>query len=343
MKEHEVDDAGSGPARPPTMADIAARVGVSKQAVSLVFRNAPGLSEQTRARVLEVAAELGYRANRSASLLARRRTRLLGVTMSVRSPFHAELVEHIHAAADDLGYEVVLGALTPTHDERRAVETLLEFRCEALLLLGTDAPLAGLTALGEQLPVVVVGRRAASATLDVVRTADGKGVGQVVDHLVSLGHRDIVHIDGGRGAIATDRRNGYRRAMRRHGLDEQVRIVSGDHTEEAGARAARLLLDEKRLPTALVAANDRCALGALDVFAREGVAVPGTVSVAGYDDSPLARLAHVDLTTVSQEAQEQARHAVAAAVDRLDGGRTEPRQVVLPPRLITRSTTAPPA
>jgi DNA-binding LacI/PurR family transcriptional regulator len=88
--------------------------------------------------------------------------------------------------------------------------------------------------------------------------------------------------------------------------------------------------------------NDASAVGLLDALVRSGVDVPGQVSVVGYDDSPLSRLAHVDLTTVSQESREQMRHAVAAVVERLDGGRTGHREVVVPPRLVVRGTTAPP-
>jgi len=92
----------------------------------------------------------------------------------------------------------------------------------------------------------------------------------------------------------------------------------------------------------VITSNDRCAVGLLDAFVRRGVQVPGTVSVVGYDDSMLARLAHVDLTTVSQDAPRQAQEAVALLASRLDDGRTNPREVVLPPRLVIRSTTAPP-
>ena len=96
------------------------------------------------------------------------------------------------------------------------------------------------------------------------------------------------------------------------------------------------------LPTAVVTSNDRCAVGLLDALARLGVAVPGSVSVAGYDDSALARLTHVDLTTVSQDARGQAGQAVALAVERLENGRTAPREVVLTPHLVVRGTTGPP-
>jgi DNA-binding LacI/PurR family transcriptional regulator len=130
--------------------------------------------------------------------------------------------------------------------------------------------------------------------------------------------------------------------MRRHGLAGRMRIIPGDHTEEAGMRAAAALLADGSLPTAAITSNDRSALGLLDALVRHGVQVPGSLSVVGYDDSALARLAHVDLTTVSQRAREQAEQAVALAVERLEGGRTAPREVVLTPRLVVRSTSGAP-
>jgi DNA-binding LacI/PurR family transcriptional regulator len=329
--------------RRPRLEDVAARVGMSPASVSMVLSNAPGPSAATRERVLEAAAELGYRPDRTASLLARRRTHLVGVQLQAGSAFHAELVEDLYEAAERQGYDVVLSAVTRTRDERRATETLVDFRCEALVLLGPVAPASHLAALGRQLPVVVIGRRVAGGGVDVVRSADAEGVGQAVGHLAGLGHRAIAYVDGGRGTIAADRRRGYRTAMRRHGLAGHVRVLPGDHTEAAGARAARTLLDEgSELPTAVVAYNDHCALGLLDAFSRAGVDVPADVSVVGYDDSSLSRLAHVNLTTVSQDARGQAERAVAAAVERLDGGRVRPREVVLPPRLVVRGTTGPP-
>ncbi len=225
--------------RRPRLEDVAARVGMSPASVSMVLSNAPGPSAATRERVLAAAAELGYRPDRTASLLARRRTHLVGVQMVVGSAFHAELVEDLYEAAEQQGYDVVLSAVTRTRDERRATETLVDFRCEALILLGPVAPAAQLAALGRQLPVVVIGRRVDGGGVDVVRSADADGVGQAVDHLAGLGHRSIAYVDGGRGTIAADRRRGYRTAMRRHRLADHVRVIAGDHTEAAGARAAR--------------------------------------------------------------------------------------------------------
>ncbi|SEC33559.1 LacI family DNA-binding transcriptional regulator [Rhodococcus koreensis] len=338
------DDSRSGgsvqmPRQAVTMQDIADRVGVSKALVSMVFRRVAGPSAETRKRVLEVADELGYRPNRTAALMSLRRTHLVGVMADIRNSFHAEMVEYLVAAADENGYEVVLGALTPTHAEQKVVDTLLDFRCEALILLGTELDTDVLDALGERLPVVVVGRRVGDSSVDVVRTADGKGIGTVVDHLVELGHRQITHLSGGAGTIAADRRSGYSRAMRRHGLD--VDVVEGDFTDNAGTVAAHTLLERSQLPTAVIAANDRSAIGLISELRSRGVRIPEDVSVAGYDDSLLAQLAHIDLTSVNQQPREQAATAVDAVIERLDRGRIESIATVLRPRLVTRRTTGP--
>ncbi|MGW2051515.1 LacI family DNA-binding transcriptional regulator [Streptomyces sp. NPDC001858] len=333
---------GNGAIQRPRLEDVAARVGLSTASVSLVLRGVSGPSERTRQRVLKAAAELGYRPDRTASALASRRSRLLGVMIDVHSAFQAELVEHLHTAAEEVGYDLVLSTQTRTRDENTAVETLLAFRCEALILLGPVSPASVLADLDRRAPVISVGRRIAGPPLDVVRSADEGGLGQIVDHLVGLGHRAIAYVDGGRGVIATDRRRGYRGAMRRHGLDAQVRILRGDLTEEAGERAALHLLQDGELPTAVVTFNDRSAIGLLTSLRRAGIEVPGAVSVVGYDDDTLSRLACFDLTTVSQNAQEQAQQAVTAAVERLDQGRTTPREIVLAPSLVVRGTAAQP-
>ena len=334
----------SDPRRPsrPRLEDVAAEVGLSAASVSLVLRGAAGPSEQTRQRVLEAATRLGYRPDRAASLLARRRSGLIGVLMDVRSDYHGELVEDVHEAAERRGYDIVLSTITRTRDEQRAVETLVDSRCEALVLLGARAPAAWLTALDGQLPVVVVGRPARSAEVDVVRVADDEGIGLVVNHLVHLGHPGIAYVDGLPGPIAEDRRRGYREALRRHGLENQAMVIPGGHSEEAGTRAVAALMSTHPRPTAVIAFNDRVAVGLLDGLLRAGVEVPGDMSVAGYDDSPLSRLAHIGLTTVSQESHGLTEHAVAAVVERLDGGRTGHREIVLRPRLVVRTTTATP-
>jgi DNA-binding LacI/PurR family transcriptional regulator len=217
---------------------------------------------------------------------------------------------------------------------------LLQDRCEALVLLGPQASTSSLAELTARLPVVVVARAARHRALDVVRTADHEGLRQAVDHLVGLGHRRIVHIDGARAPGASDRRRGYRDAMRHHGLDAEIRILPGGLAEDDGAAAARALLDLDPRPSAVTVFNDRCALGVLDVLQRAGLTVPGEISVVGYDDSHLARMSHVNLTTVAQDTEQITTLAVRRAIDRLDGTPVTERELVIPPHLVVRATTA---
>ena len=315
---------------------------MSRALVSIVVRDAPGASEQSRERVRAAAADLGYRPDSRARLLSRSRSRLLGVVFGVQHPFHGDLVEGIYLAAEKAGYEVALSAVTPTRTETRATETLLDDRCEALILLGPQLPTRQLSHLAHRLPVVVVARNVKDPNLDVVRTADDDGLRLTVDHLVELGHRDIVHIDGGRAASAAERRRGYRTAMRRHGLFDHICILPGGLTEEAGAAAARQLLDGPALPSAAAVFNDSSAIGVLDTLLRAGLRVPEDISLVGYDDSRQARLAPINLTTIGQNTQTMAELTVTRAIARLTREDESASETVTPPTLIVRGSTAPP-
>ncbi len=326
--------------RRPTLTDVAARAGVSTALVSTVMRDVPGASAATRQRILQAAEDIGYRPDARARLLRSNRSRLIGVTFGVQHAFHGDLVSGLYDAADATGYEIALSAVTPSRDERRAVGSLLQDRCEAMILLGPQSPAGYLAELGEGCPVVVVARPVNDRRVDVVRTADDDGLEQAVDHLVALGHRSIAHIDGGRAPGAAERRRGYRRAMHRHGLDADIRIVPGGLSEEEGAQAARTLLTAESRPTAVAVFNDRAATGVLDVLRASGLAVPGDLSVVGFDDSRLARLSHIDLTTVAQDARRIAALAVDRAIDRIHGTPVVRREIVIPPHLIVRGTTA---
>ncbi|GAA3847244.1 LacI family DNA-binding transcriptional regulator [Streptomyces phyllanthi] len=327
------------------MADVAAKAGVSRALVSIIFRDQPGASQETRERVLRVADEIGYRPDNAARLLARGRSRTLGVMFTVHQTFHADLVEGMYPEAERLGYEVLLSATAQGRGEVKAVEALLSHRCEAVILLGPDSAVADLDALGHRTVAVSVGRRVPQARVDSVHTAEGKGIRQAMDYLVELGHRRIVHIDGGRGPGSAERRRAYRAAMRRHGLESGLRVIPGDHTEQSGIETGRLLLAERDggqpLPTAVLAGNDRCAMGLLMALTRAGVEVPRDLSVVGYDDSHLSHLMPIGLTTVRQDAVLMAEHAVRFAVERLEDRELEPREAVLDPKLVVRGTSGP--
>ena len=336
-----VEVTGSTPRRRTTLADVAAHAGVSVPLVSIVMRDVPGASAATRERVRQAAEELGYRPDSRARMLRRTRSRLIGVAFGVQHPFHGDLVSGLYAAADAADYELALSAVTPSRVERRAIASLLQDRCEALILLGPHSPTSYLADLAARMPVVVVARAVRHRDVDVVRTDDAAGLHQAVDHLVDLGHTRIAHIDGGRAPGAAERRRGYREALQRHGLPA-IQILSGGLTEDEGAAAARALLDTVPRPTAVTVFNDRCAIGVLDVLRGAGLYLPRDMSVIGFDDDRLARLSHVALTTVAQDTQQITNLAVTRAIARLDGTTVTERELVIPPHLIVRSTTAPP-
>ena len=130
------------------------------------------------------------------------------------------------------------------------------------------------------------------------------------------------------------------RAMKKHGLSDEIDIIEGDFTEGAGIAAARTLLARTQRPTAVCASNDRSAIGLLDELRRADLDIPGDIAVAGYDDSMLAQLTQIDLTTASQQPRQQAAEAVKAVVERLDDHRSERRNLVLQPTRIVRHTIA---
>ncbi len=336
----------TSPPRRPTMADVATQAGVSRTLVSFILDGKPGASEETRQRVLTVAEEIGYRPDSAARLLARGRSRTLGVLMDVRQLFEAELVTEIYPAAERLGHDVLLSANLPDRDEAVSIEALLSHRCGSLILLGPSSEAASLRTLAARAPVVVVGRRMASTSpatrLATVRTDDARGIRDAVAYLVDLGHRAIHHVDGGADTGSADRREAYRMAMRTHGLGEYTTVIPGAHDEAAGAAAARVILRSTTPPTAVLAGNDRCALGLLDGLSRAGVDVPGDISLIGYDDSHLSDNPRIDLTTVHQDAAELAQHAVRLAVAMLQDDVQIGEDVVLEPHLVIRGTTAPP-
>jgi DNA-binding LacI/PurR family transcriptional regulator len=324
-----------------TMADVAERAGVSRALVSIVFRGVPGASPESRERVMRAAEELDYRPDQRARLLGSNRSRTVGVVFGLHREFHAELVERLYQAVDGTGYDLALGAAAPTRDERRAVQSLLDFRCEALVLLGPTLPRSEIEKLGERLPVVVVARALRSRTVDVVRTDDVAGARMAVEHLARLGHEAIVHVDGGRAPGAAERRRGYRAAMRDLGLESRIRLVTGGLTDDDGERAAAELLDGEP-PTAVTAFNDHCAAGLMSAARARGLAVPERLSVVGYDDSHIAGLPSIALTTVAQDAAAIAGSSLRLALTRAGGAADRAAETVVPPRLVVRRTAVPP-
>jgi DNA-binding LacI/PurR family transcriptional regulator len=263
------------------------------------------------------------------------------VLFALRRPFEVELVEHMFPVVAAAGYHLLLGATTDGRSQTAVVDELLGYRCEGLIVVGPDRSGESLQPIVGEVPVVAIGRGVSPGVVDVIGNDDALGARQAVDHLADLGHRAIAFVGGGQNPGADNREAGYRAAMTRRNLAAEIRVVPGGYTEAEGAKAAQALLGEG-LPTAVITSNDLSAVGLLDTMLRAGMQVPADLSVVGYDDSRVAWLPGIDLTSVRQDAARMAELAVQAVVDLLDGSPRPPRVVALAPRLIVRGTTASP-
>ena len=335
--------ASKGGARRATMGDIAVHLGVSRQLVSAVLRDAPGASPANRERVRRAAQELGYSPHVAAQMLRRARSRHIGVIFTLNYSFDADMVDCLYAQAQDRGYDMVLSAMTGSRDEEQAVRELRGFRTEAIVVVGPNTSTRVLQQAGMDEPMVVFGRRSEVAGVDSVRSDDAAGAASAVRHLVELGHQDIVHVDGADLPGARERREGYLHAMAACGLSHRQHVLRGDYTEESGAAAAAALLTERVMPTAIVAGNDNCAVGVIDMLTRQGYRVPDDVAVTGFDDSRLSRMSYRQMTTVRQDVAALSAAALDTVVERIANPATAHKDIMLPTSLVVRETSAPPS
>ena len=295
--------------------------------------------------MLEAAAALGYRPNAVARSLVQRRTRVLGVMLSdLHNTFFADVLDGVAGRAGERGYKAMLNTGNrAVSGEAEAIETLLELRSDGLILAAPRLDAARIAEAARSVPVVLVARTITASRVDCVSNDDTAGAALAVDHLVELGHRRIAHIDGGQGAGAQARR---RRVRARHAAARAGR--AGPHRPgrlHGGGRRQgreRPASPEGPRPTAIFAANDLSAVGALDALTRRGLRVPEDISLVGYDNTSLAALRHIDLTTIDQPREAMGRTAVDLLLERLERRRTAARRVVMAPALVVRGTTAKP-
>ena len=308
------------------------------------MREAGTVSRESRDAVLAAAEELGYRPNAAARSLVQRRSFNVGVLVSdLHNPFFAEIIDGIEAAAAAGGYRMLIATGNRDRDaEAHALETLLELRTDGVILLSPRLAPPLVARAGRSVPVAVVASLMRAPRVDVVVNDDVRGAELAVKHLAGLGHRRIAMVDGGDGAGAAERRCGYEATMRRLGLGALIRVAAGDYTEEGGYSGAQHLLRLRPRPTAIFASNDLAAVGALDAIEEAGLEVPADVSLVGYDNTALASLRHISLTTVHQPRRQIGEMAMKAVLRRIERNGARAKRLVLEPRLVSRQTTGPP-
>jgi LacI family transcriptional regulator len=323
--------------------DVAEAAGVSVSTVSQVLTGKRPVSPETRVRVEEAIARLGYRPHPGAVQLRGGRTGTIALIVpTLTNPFYPMVAVGMQ---DVLLDRDILLTVTDVASDRRSdmtIHQLLNRRVDAMVVapLGiTDRELAPLQKAG--VPFVTLGTSRGPGG-DVVHSDDVAGAREVAEHLIARGYRRIAFLGGDEAATPTQQRlQGYREALSAAGrtvTDEDVVLV--DYSREGGRRGARLLLERADRPDAIVAANDLIAIGALDVARELRLSVPGDLAITGYDDIEAASLVTPALTTVENPAREIGRACARLLLERLDGEHSEvTRTVTLSHRLVVREST----
>lgn len=335
----------------PTITDVAREAGVSMKTVSRVLNDEPNVLPQMRQRVMTAVTALNYRPNVYARSLARSRSSLLGLLYYASSAAFVEGVQRgATARCRELGYHLVVESL---EDGAADVQHQLEHMISALrpdgLILAPpvcDDERVLATLLEAQMPCVLISPGSAAEALGRVSMDDERAAAEMTAYLVGLGHRRIGFIQGAPAqAAAPWRYRGYVAALRQQGLAlDPALVAAGDFTFRSGLDAGDRLLDLADPPTAIFASNDDMAMGAVVTAQRRGLLVPADLSVAGFDDSPMASLVWPQLTTVRQPVAEMAVAAVDLLISRPAAGSEAGAgsQIVLPHALVERGSTAPP-
>jgi DNA-binding LacI/PurR family transcriptional regulator len=324
------------------MSAVARAAQVSPATVSRVLNGAPTVNDTHRERVLAAVAELNYRPNRVGRNLRRQRTSMIGVVVSdIENPHFNSMVRVVEQVAYREGYRVLLCNTDETPAKQREyLEVLEDERVLGVLLSPSDPggpEIAALLDMG--IPVVAVDRPVEDARADAVVVDNVAATRTGTDHLIERGHRRIGFISGAvEVGTGKDRLEGYRRAVAAVGAEPLVAV--GGFRVEGGRRACAELLAAHPDLTALMVANNLMTIGALDELRRTGLRIPAEVALVAVDDPPWARFTEPPLTVLAQPVREMAEGAMTLLLERIEGRRSEPRQLVLPLELHVRESSA---
>jgi DNA-binding LacI/PurR family transcriptional regulator len=327
-----------------TIHDVAARAGVSSQTVSRVINGSPNVKESTRVHVLSVVEILKFRPNRTAQNLASRRSRLIGLITHALSEFGpTQVLVRLEEAARDRGFSVIVIDIKEMTVENIQV-AIDELRDQQVAGIQFNLPLridfSFLKEVAKQLPIVTYDIALAPDIPSVV-FKHGKAAALVTNHLLDLGHRNIVYLGGPETWIAGHlRRVAFLKTLKKRDMFSNL-CFQGDWTADSGYQfGLKLLKDSWGKFSAVLAGSDSMALGAMRAFHENGVSIPSQISVAGFSDIPQSAFFHPPLTTVRQDFTQFGQLGVECFLNTIDSPKTPALQHILEPVLIVRSSTA---
>lgn len=319
--------------------DVARVAGVSKSTVSRVLGGGP-VSEDVRRRVELAIRQTGYRPNLQARRLRSRHTGIIGLIVAdIRNPFFTALIRAVEEVAYREGLRVTL-CNTDEDPEREALylQLMHEERISGLIFAPTRTTVGRLERLALDFPTVLVDRAAASGSIDSVVLDNPAAMGALVEHLVERGYRRIGGLFGSTSTTAAERRDGYLAAMRTHGLEPDYREV--DPTAEAAIATVDQWLAGPSRPDALVTSNSLLLMGALKAARSAGLAIPGELALAGFDNERWTELVEPGITVVEQPVENMGRAAMSLLLERLRMPELPVRRLVMTGRCVVRGSTA---
>lgn len=336
-------------AKRPTVNDVAREAGVSNATVSRVMSRPGSVKAETRDHIIGVMKRLGYRANHAAAELRRGRSRrLLVLVPEITNAFYAEFFKGIDEEARSHGYVLLIGDTSEDADSERAFSDMLLLNQADGLILNTNGFWEGLLpsdADGAYFgpPVVSCGGHK-EIELPTVRTDDVLGGRLAAEHLVELGHQDLIQVCGPLHMNGFERRfRGFNEALFDAGISRQCdRDFCGALSVDFGLQAATKLIEADELPTAVFVHNDETATGLMHGLVRAGIRVPEDVSVIGYDDMPYAAVFNPGLSSVRLPRRDWGRLACEMLISILESKPEVSGPVIIPPKLVARASTAVP-
>jgi LacI family transcriptional regulator len=328
-----------------TIRDVAKLAGVAPITVSRALNNSGYVSQATRERVKAAIEELGYVPNMLGPSLRFQQTMILAVVITdITNPFWTTVTRGIEDVAQANEYSTILCNTDESESKQEQyLQMLLRRRVDGILLVPACSETKSIEMIKKQdIPVVVLDRQIGNLDVDVVRADSEEGAFLLVQYLLSLGHRNIAMLAGPKNvSTAIDRTAGYRRALDDAGnaVNEEL-IYWGNFTQESGYENARMVTDMDPRPTAIFAANNFIAIGAMQALKEKGLHIPEDVALVTIDDIPPAYTLEPFLTVAIQPADEMGRQAARLLLDRIKNPEDESFQnVVLPTKMIIRASS----
>jgi LacI family transcriptional regulator len=327
-----------------TIRDVAKLAGVAPITVSRVINDSEEVNPATRQRVKKAVEELNYVPNILAKSLRSKRSHTIALVVSdVTNPFYTTIARGVEDTAAQSGFHVILCNTDENPDkEANYINILLQRRVDGIIISPTTDNRKQLASLKrQQVPCVLIDRQVPGCKSDVVRCDSREGARRLIWHLLHLDHRRIAMISGPRGiSTADDRVEGYCQALRERGLPVEERLIKrGGYKQTSGYQLTQELLKDQPRPTAIFAANNFIAVGALQALREAGLNVPEDMALVCFDDIPQASLIYPFLTVVAQPAYEMGKVAAELLLERLAGKRNRKvREVMLETELIVRKS-----